>query len=116
MSYAATRLRLNSKILLVLAGHEMSRQRTEPVALVDGLRGAVSEIEHYERVVPNIQPGISVRGPAVNDVVHLLSELAENATTFSPADTPVNVSGHLLNSGGALLDITDQGVGMDAEE
>jgi len=67
-------------------------------------------------VIPNIQPGISVRGQAVNDVVHLLSELAENATTFSPADAPVNVSGHLLNSGGALLDITDQGVGMDADE
>src|SRR5262244_2037516 len=116
MDHLATRMRRNSENLLVLADHEMSRQRTEPVALVDVLRAAVSEIEHYERVVPNIQPGISVRGPAVNDVVHLLSELAENATTFSPADTPVNVSGHLLNSGGALLDITDQGVGMDAEE
>jgi len=116
MDHLATRMRRNSENLLVLAGHELSRQRTEPVALVDVLRAAVSEIEQYERVVPNIQPGISVRGQAVNDVVHLLSELAENATTFSPADTPVNVSGHLLNSGGALLDITDRGVGMDADE
>jgi signal transduction histidine kinase len=116
MDHLATRMRRNSENLLVLAGHELSRQRAEPVALVDVLRAAVSEIERYERVVPNIQPGISVRGQAVNDVVHLLSELAENATTFSPADTPVNVSGHLLNSGGALLDISDQGVGMDAEE
>jgi len=116
MDHLATRMRRNSENLLVLAGHELSRQRTDPVALVDVLRAAVSEIEQYERVVPNIQPGISVRGQAVNDVVHLLSELAENATTFSPADTPVNVSGHLLNSGGALLDISDQGVGMDAGE
>src|SRR4029077_9157483 len=116
MDPLATRMRRNSENLLVLAGHELSRQRAEPVALVDVLRAAVSEIEQYERVVPNIQPGISVRGQAVNDVVHLLSELAENATTFSPADTPVNVSGHLLNSGGALLDITDRGVGMDADE
>jgi signal transduction histidine kinase len=116
MDHLATRMRRNSENLLVLAGHELSRQRTEPVPLVDVLRAAVSEIEHYERVVPNIQPGVSVRGQAVTDVVHLLSELAENATTFSPADTPVDVSGHLLNSGGALLDITDQGVGMDAEE
>src|SRR5262249_40906023 len=53
---------------------------------------------------------------AVNDVVHLLAELVENATSFSAADTPVNVAGHLLNSGGVLLDITDQGVGMGAEE
>jgi signal transduction histidine kinase len=116
MDHLATRMRRNCENLLVLAGHELSRQRTEPVPLVDVLRAAVSEIEQYERVVPNIQPGISVRGQAVTDVVHLLSELAENATTLSPADTPVNVSGHLLNSGGALLDITDQGVGMDAEE
>jgi hypothetical protein len=76
----------------------------------------VSEIEHYERVIPNIQPGISVRGQAVSDVVHLLSELAENATAFSAAETPVKVSGYLLSSGGALVDITDQGVGMGAEE
>ena len=116
MDHLATRMRRNSENLLVLAGHELSRRWTEPVALVDVLRAAVSEIEQYERVTPNIQPGISVRGQAVNDVVHLLSELAENATTFSPAETPVHVSGHLLNSGGALLDITDQGVGMDPEE
>src|SRR5499427_4946794 len=63
-----------------------------------------------------VQPGIAVRGQAVNDVVHLLAELAENATSFSAADTPVAVSGHLLNSGGVLLEITDQGVGMRAEE
>jgi hypothetical protein len=80
------------------------------------LRAAVSEIEQYERVTLNVQPGIAVRGQAVNDVVHLLAELAENATSFSAADTPVAVSGHLLNSGGVLLDITDQGVGMGAEE
>jgi anti-sigma regulatory factor (Ser/Thr protein kinase) len=77
---------------------------------------AVSEVEQYERVTLNVQPGISVRGPAVNDVVHLTAELAENATSFSSAETPVNVSGHLLSSGGVLLDITDQGVGMGADE
>ena len=116
MDHLATRMRRNSENLLVLAGHELSRRWAEPVVLVDVLRAAVSEIEHYERVIPNIQPGIAVRGQAVSDVVHLLSELAENATTFSPTGTPVNVSGHLLSSGGALLDITDQGVGMPAEE
>src|SRR5262249_7414401 len=50
-----------------------------------------------------------------SDVVHLLAELAENATSFSAADTPVAVSGHLLNSGGGVLGITDQGGGMGAE-
>jgi signal transduction histidine kinase len=116
MDHLATRMRRNSENLLVLAGHELSRRWSEPVALVNVLRAAVSEIEHYERVIPDMQPGISVRGQAVNDVVHLLSELAENATTFSPAETLVHVSGYSLNSGGVLLDITDQGVGMGAEE
>jgi len=116
MDHLATRMRRNSENLLVLAGHESSRRWNQPVPLVDVLRAAISEIEQYERVTLNVQPGIAVRGPAVNDVVHLIAELAENATSFSSADTPVTVSGHLLSSGGVLLDITDEGVGMGAEE
>ncbi len=116
MDHLATRMRRNSENLLVLAGHESARRWNQPVPLVDVLRAAVSEIEQYERVTLNVQPGIAVRGPAVNDVVHLIAELAENATSFSSADTPVNVSGHLLNSGGVLLDISDLGVGMGGEE
>jgi signal transduction histidine kinase len=116
MDHLATRMRRNSENLLVLAGHDSSRRWNQPVALVDVLRAAVSEIEQYERVSLNVQPGISARGHAVNDAVHLLAELAENATSFSSAETPVTISGHLLSSGGVLLDITDQGVGMGAEE
>jgi signal transduction histidine kinase len=116
MDHLATRMRRNSENLLVLAGHESARRWNQPVPLVDVLRAAISEIEQYERVTLNVQPGIAVRGPAVNDVVHLIAELAENATSFSSADTPVNVSGHLLHSGGVLLDITDLGVGMGSEE
>jgi signal transduction histidine kinase len=116
LDHLATRMRRNSENLLVLAGHEVTRRWTQAVALVDVLRAAVSEIEQYERVTLNVQPGISVRGQAVNDVVHLIAELVENATSFSAAETPVHVSGHLLSSGGVLLDITDQGVGMGTEE
>jgi hypothetical protein len=116
MDHLATRMRRNSENLLVLAGHDLSSRWNQPVALVDVLRAAVSEIEEYERVSLNMQPGIAVRGPTVNDVVHLLAELAENATSLSSTDTPVNISGHLLTSGGVLIDITDQGVGMGSEE
>src|SRR5437762_9888631 len=116
MDHLATRMRRNSENLLVLAGHEVSRRWTQSVALVDVLRAAVSEIEQYERVSLNVQPGISVRGQVVNDIVHLVAELLENATSFSSAESQVSVSGHLLNSGGVLLDITDQGVGMPADE
>jgi len=116
MDHLATRMRRNSENLLVLAGHDSSRRWNQPIALVDVIRAAISEIEQYERVGINVQPGIAIRGHAVNDAVHLLAELAENATSFSPAETPVTISGHLLSSGGILLDITDQGVGMDAED
>ena len=116
MDHLATRMRRNSENLLVLAGHEESRRWNQPLALVDVLRAALSEIEHYERVTLNVQPGIMVRGQAVSDVVHLTAELVENATSFSADDTPVSIGGHLLGSGGVLLEISDEGVGMSAEE
>jgi signal transduction histidine kinase len=116
MDHLATRMRRNSENLLVLAGHDEARRWNQPVALVDVLRAALSEIEQYERVTLNVQPGITVRGQAVSDVVHLTAELVENATSFSAAETPVTIAGHLLSSGGVLLEITDQGVGMGAEE
>ncbi len=116
VDHLATRMRRNSENLLVLAGHELSRRWSRPVALVDVLRAAVSEIEHYERVTLNVQPEISVRSDAVSDVVHLTAELVENATSFSAADTPVTIAAYLLSSGGALIEITDKGVGMPAEE
>jgi hypothetical protein len=100
----------------VLAGQDLSRRWNRPVALVDVLRAALSEIERYERVTLNVQPGIAVRAQAVSDVVHLTAELVENATSFSAADSPVTIAGHLLGSGGALLEIADQGVGMEADE
>jgi signal transduction histidine kinase len=116
LDHLATRMRRNSENLLVLAGHKALQPSSEPVALVDVLRAALSEIEHYERVSLNVQPGISVRGHVVNDVVHLLAELLENATSFSPAEASVTAGGHLLTGGGVLLDITDQGMGMPADE
>ena len=116
LDHLATRMRRNSENLLVLAGHKAWQRSSEPVALVDVLRAAVSEIEHYERVSLNVQPGISVRGHVVNDVIHLLAELLENATSFSSAEASVTADGHLLTRGGVLLDITDQGMGMPADE
>ncbi|HJZ27217.1 MAG TPA: ATP-binding protein, partial [Streptosporangiaceae bacterium] len=116
LDHLATRMRRNSENLLVLAGHEVTRRWSHPVPLVDVLRAAVSEIEQYERVVLNVQPGIVVVGQAVNDVVHLVAEIVENATAFSPEDTQVYVSGQPLSSGGVLLDITDNGVGISDQE
>jgi signal transduction histidine kinase len=116
VDHLATRMRRNSENLLVLAGQELARRWGRPVGLVDVLRAAVSEIEQYERVTLNVQSGISVRREAVRDMVHLTAELVENATSFSATDTPVTIAAYLLNGGGALIEITDQGVGMKAEQ
>jgi signal transduction histidine kinase len=116
LDHLATRMRRNSENLLVLAGEELTRRWSRPVALVDVLRAAAAEIEQYERVTLNVQPGISVRREPVSDLVHLTAELVENATSFSPAGTPVTMVAQLLSSGGVLIEIIDQGVGMGAEE
>ena len=80
------------------------------------VRAAVSEIEEYERVSVHAQPEIALSGPAVNDIVHLLAELIQNATSFSAVDMPVEVSGQVLNTGGVLISITDRGVGMSVQD
>jgi hypothetical protein len=112
MDHLVTRMRRNSENLLLLAGHETARKWSEPVPLADVVRAATSEIEQYSRVAMKIQPGISVTGPAVSDVVHLLAEIIENATIFSPRDTPVHISGQEIPSGGVLIEVSDSGVGV----
>jgi len=114
MDHLVTRMRRNSENLLVLAGEEPVRKWIEPVPLADVARAATSEIEQYARVVLNVQPGIVVSGQAAADVVHLLAEIIENSTMFSPADTSVYVSGQEVSSGGVLLEIRDSGIGISA--
>jgi signal transduction histidine kinase len=115
MDHLATRMRRNSDSALVLAGHKTPPRWTEPVTLVDVLRAAVSEIEQYDRVILDVQPGVSVSGSAAADTAHLLAELLENAATFSPKTTQVTVSGHTARGGGSLISITDHGMGMPEE-
>jgi signal transduction histidine kinase len=116
LDHLATRMRRNSENLLVLAGHEAPRKWTQPVSLVDVLRAAVSEIEQYDRITLNVQSGLVIAGRAASDVVHLVAELVENATTFSRKDTQVFVTGQLLVSGGVLVEITDEGLGIPEQE
>ena len=112
MDHLVTRMRRNSENLLLLAGHESARKWSDPVSLADVARAAVSEIEQYGRVTLKIQPGIAVTGQAVSDIVHLLAEVIENATIFSAKDTPVHVAAQELTSGGVLIEVSDNGVGI----
>jgi hypothetical protein len=112
----AMRVHRNSQNLLVLAGHEQPTGWNQPVSLAHLVEAAVGEVENYERVSFEVQPDVAVRGPAVYDAVHLLVELIDNATSFSAAHMPVHIKGQVLTTGGALVDITDRGIGMAAQE
>jgi signal transduction histidine kinase len=112
MDHLVTRMRRNSENLLVLAGEEPVRKWTESVPLTDVTRAAAAEIEQYGRVTLTVQPGIMVSGQVAADVVHLLAELIENATLFSPRDTQVRVTVTELRSGGVLIEVRDDGVGI----
>jgi signal transduction histidine kinase len=116
MDHLATRMRRNTDSALVITGHDTPRELTGQVTLVDVLRAAVSEVEQYDRVALDIQQGVSVSGSAAADIGHLLSELLENATTFSPRTTQVIVSGRTARDGGSLISITDAGDGIAEEQ
>jgi signal transduction histidine kinase len=116
LDHFATVMRRHSENLLVLAGTEHVQQTAGPVPLVDVVRAAVSEIERYERVrIAALPPHAHVVGFAADDLSHLLAELMENATSFSPPDLPVEVSGWLLETGEVMLSVQDEGIGMTAE-
>ncbi|WP_306190984.1 nitrate- and nitrite sensing domain-containing protein [Streptomyces sp. MK5] len=113
LDHFATVVRRHSENLLVLAGTEHVQQHAGPVPLVDVVRAAVSEIERYERVrIAALPPHAHVAGFAADDLSHLLAELMENATSFSPPDQPVEVSGWLLENGEIMLSVQDEGIGM----
>ena len=117
LDHISTRMRRYSQNLLVLAGQRLPDSHSNrPVALTDVIRAAVSEIEEHERILLNVQPGITVGAPAVGDVVHILAELVENATALSPSSTSVAITGYRLTNGGVLVNITDRGFGMSADE
>ncbi|MEU6891340.1 nitrate- and nitrite sensing domain-containing protein [Streptomyces sp. NPDC046557] len=116
LDHLATRMRRNGENLLVLAGEEPGRRWTRPVPLVDVLRAAASEVEQYERIELASVPGTDVAGRVVNDLVHLLAELLENATSFSSPQTKVKVTGHALPDGRVLVEIHDTGIGLSPED
>ncbi|HEX6874005.1 MAG TPA: ATP-binding protein, partial [Micromonosporaceae bacterium] len=114
LDHLATRMRRNDDNLLVLAGGDTTRRWTAPVPLSAVVLAAAAEIEHYTRVRHDITDDIHVVGHAVADLVHLLAELLENATQFSPPETSVTVLGWATEDS-AVLTIEDEGMGMSAD-
>ncbi|WP_344318832.1 sensor histidine kinase [Actinocatenispora thailandica] len=115
LDHLATQMRRNDENLLVLVGVDVSRARREPAALGDVLRAAQSQVEQYTRVeLGVVDMGVDVVGSAVNDLVHLIAELLDNATSFSPPDTVVTAEACWIGNR-AYVTITDYGTGIRAD-
>ncbi|MFE3767004.1 nitrate- and nitrite sensing domain-containing protein [Streptomyces sp. NPDC059104] len=116
LDHLATVMRRHNENLLVLAGQEHGHGQSLPVPLVDVMRAAVSEIERYERVDLAVMPiATQVAGHAADDISHVLAELLENATTFSPPEVKVKVSGLVRDSGDVVLTVVDEGIGVSGD-
>ncbi|WP_246623080.1 sensor histidine kinase [Streptomyces malaysiensis] len=116
LDHLATGMRRYGENLLVIAGSENKATHPGPVPLLDVLRASISEVERYDRVqIQALPPHAQVAGFAADSVSHLIAELLENATSFSPPDASVQVSGWLLETGEVMLSVQDEGIGMTPE-
>ncbi len=115
LDHLATRMRRNAESLLVLAGTEPARVWSAPVTVLDTLRAAIGEVEDFTRVEVRSLAEVSVLGAAASDLSHLLAELLENATQFSPPTAKVTVTGRQRPEG-YVISIVDQGIGMTEDE
>ncbi|MEU5422633.1 nitrate- and nitrite sensing domain-containing protein [Streptomyces sp. NPDC020667] len=111
LDHLTTRMRRHAEGLVILSGAAPARQWRRPVPLMDVVRAAVAEVEAYERIEVRRLPRLAVHGPAVGDLTHLLAELLENATVFSPPHTGVQVLGERVPNG-FTIEIHDRGLGM----
>jgi signal transduction histidine kinase len=116
LDHLTTRMRRHAEGLVILSGASPGRGWSRPVHVDDVLRAAVSEVEDYTRVeVVVVSADAAVIGEVVADVIHLLAELIENATVFSPPPTEVLVRGE-MGANGFAIDIVDRGIGLEPAE
>jgi signal transduction histidine kinase len=114
LDHLTTRMRRHAEGLIILSGEAPARGWRQPVPLVDVLRAAVAEVEDYTRIRVFSRTRAAIAGHAVADVIHLIAELAENATVFSPPNTPVRIQGDVVGRGIAI-EIEDRGLGISAD-
>lgn len=114
LGHLTTRMRRHAEGLVILSGAAPARQWRTPVQLMDVVRAAVAEVEDYERVEVRRLPPLAVAGNAIADLTHLIAELLENATVFSPPHTAVQVTGERVPHG-YTLEIHDRGLGLTSD-
>ena len=117
LDHMATRMRRNAESLLVLSGAEQPRQWQQPIALARrrARRGGRDRRLPARRARRHRRRRSRCPAARSSDVAHLLAELLENATSFSPPDSAVVVSGAVDRRPGFVLAISDQGIGMPPE-
>jgi hypothetical protein len=115
LDHLSTRARRNAENLIILGGEQPGRQWRNPVPLVDLLRSAVAETEDYSRVHVGHMATLSIVGSVVADLIHLVAELVENATSYSPPESRVDITSNIVGRG-AVVEITDQGLGMSRDQ
>src|SRR5215218_3515826 len=115
LDHLATRMRRNAEDLIVLSGAETGRHWAQQMTVVDVVRAAAAEVEEYQRVELLPLADLEVAGHVAVDVIHLLAELVENATAFSPPNTKVQIAGQAVPHG-YVIEIEDRGLGMSDEE
>ena len=114
LDHSATRERRNAENLIILGGGQLGRQWRNSVSLIEIVRSAVAEAEQYTRVTVGRVPDVLVDGRAVADLIHLLAELIDNATSFSPPGSSIEVRGNPVGKG-VVVEVEDQGLGIEAE-
>lgn len=115
LDHLATHARRNAENLLILGGGQPGRKWRSPVKLEEIVRSAISETEDFARVSAVRLPDVKILGAVVADLIHLLAELVDNATSFSPPDAPVTVRGNIVGKG-VVVEVEDQGLGIGFEE
>ncbi|WP_432987728.1 sensor histidine kinase [Dactylosporangium sp. CA-233914] len=112
LDHLATRMARINLSLLVLGGSGAARVRREDAPLGKVLQAAISQIEHYVRVrFGSVDDDVAVVAEAVDEIVHLLAELLDNATGYSPPESEVWVTASGLGDR-VIVQIVDVGVGL----
>ncbi|MEV0354822.1 nitrate- and nitrite sensing domain-containing protein [Nocardia sp. NPDC050697] len=115
LDHLVTRERRNAENLVILGGGEVGRRWRSPISLLDVVRSAVAETQDYDRVQVSRLPAINVVGAAVADVMHLLAELVDNATSFSPPQSSVEIKANEVGRG-VVVEVDDRGLGMTPKQ
>jgi signal transduction histidine kinase len=115
LDHLTTRMRRHAESLTILSGAAPGRSWSAPVPVIDVIRGAMAEVEDYRRITVLTRAEDAVAGSAVADMIHLLAELMENATLFSPSGTRVEVRAERVANGFAI-EIDDRGLGIEPDQ